>query len=69
MASSLPKYPLSWSDAHVHVWIDPDAPLFKRVSVLPIIGDGPREMHPGHVYRCRQCGEEIEIPIRFRTWP
>jgi hypothetical protein len=66
MAASALKYPRSWNEPHTHIWIDPDAPLLKRVSVMPIIGDGPREMKPGHVYRCRECGLEIEIPERFR---
>jgi hypothetical protein len=67
MAAPLLKYPRSWNEPHAHIWTDPDAPWFKRVSVSPIIGEGPREMKPGHVYRCRECGQEIEIPERFRN--
>jgi len=72
MAATLPKYPLSWSTAHAHVWLDPMAPLaLKHRVILPIIGDGPRQMKAGQTYRCRECGDEFEVPMRFaraRAW-
>lgn len=60
------KFPLSWTTPHVHRWIDPDAPPVRRVNLREVIGEGPREMKGGHVYRCRHCGEELEIPARFK---
>lgn len=70
MAIPLTRYPLSWSTAHAHLWIDPLAPLAtKYVTILPIIGDGPRQMHAGHTYRCRLCGDEFEVPTRFHAAP
>jgi hypothetical protein len=42
------------------------APLAtKYVTILPIIGTGPRQMRAGHTYRCRLCGDEFEVPQRF----
>jgi len=61
------KFPLSWSTPHVHTWIDPDLPPIQRAPVSTIMGEQRRQMHPGHTYRCRDCGFELTIPDRFKV--
>lgn len=60
------KYPLSWTTPHSHVWFDPTEPPIQRGAYSPIIGEGRRQMKPGHTYRCWRCGAELTIPERFR---
>lgn len=66
MLTALPRYRLSWTTPHSHTWIDPTVPPIQRRMVSPIIGDRPTMMQPGRVYRCRDCGQELEIPVRFK---
>jgi len=45
-----------------HVWIDPEDPPIARAPYSPVIGTLRREMKPGRLYHCRNCGAVVRVP-------